>query len=313
MMPDPTDLVLNHGSIYLLRRLEGLLDLLISPTFELPQMESSEREPRSSHKASSGYPIDFELWSTLEQLAGAFRDSTLSIDQEFSDSIREEALCRFPTVLSFEEGAFKDVIEFLQSAAFIPHKQGNLNTEDFTRLIRQSRFDEVYESGRIVAALCRLKELCKPKGEDILRVLRFKSIFDSLTIEHFRSWNGLEPTKGESGVKVHQVPYPSYHPAVWEWSEAVYETKFYINPYRGEKSGNPTLHPRFLNIGAQGYLTPEAFFANADLDEVRQYMAICLRGEKWCDGHIAGEFERGVIQAAFQRLEQLFTQSKISL
>jgi hypothetical protein len=158
-----------------------------------------------------------------------------------------------------------------------------------------------------------LKELCKPKRADILRVLRFKSIFDSLTIEQFRSWNALEPPKGESGVKVHQVPYPSYHSAVWEWNEAVYETKFYINPYRGENSGEPIPHPRFLNIGARGHTTPEEFFAKADLDEVRQYMAICLRGEKWCDGHIAGDFERGVIQAAFQRLEQLFTQSQISL
>jgi hypothetical protein len=116
-----------------------------------------------------------------------------------------------------------------------------------------------------------------------------------------------------AGDKIHQVPYLSYYPAVWEWNEAVHATKFYINPYRGENSGNLNPHSRFLNIGAEGYPTPEAFFGNAVPDEVRQYMAICLRGEKWCDGHIAGEFERGVIQAAFQRLEQLVTQSQISL
>ena len=141
--------------------------------------------------------------------------------------------------------------------------------------------------------------------EDILRVLQFKSIFDSLTVEQFRSWNGWEPMEIEPAVEVLHVPYPSYHPAVWEWNEAVYDTRFYINPYRGEKPGDPIPHPRFLNIGARGHQTLDEFFADADLDEVRQYMAVCLRGEKWCDGHIAGEFERGVIQAAFRRLSQL--------
>jgi hypothetical protein len=311
MMPEPSDLVLNHGSINLLRRLEDLLDLLISPGFELLQIERSECEPRTGHKASSGYPLDFELWVTLKQLTEALKD--LDPHSSAIDSRLEEALSRFPTASSFEDGAFTEVFDFLQSAAWIPNHQGNLPTEGFTRLIRQSRFDDVYKSGRIVAALRRLKELCKPTGEDILRVLRFKSIFDSLTMEQFRSWNGLEPSKSESGIKVHPVPYPSYHPAVWQWNHAVYETTFYINPYRGDKTGDPIPHPRFLKIGAQGHPTPEDFFAKADLDEVRQYMATCLRGEKWCDGHIAGDFERGVIQAAFQRLEQLFTQSQISL
>jgi len=101
------------------------------------------------------------------------------------------------------------------------------------------------------------------------------------------------------------IPYPSHHPAVWEWNDAVYETKFYINPYRGEKPGDSIPHPRFLNIGDRGHPTPEEFFTDADLDEVRQYMAVCLRGERWCTGHIAGEFKRGVIQASLVRLGQL--------
>jgi hypothetical protein len=66
--------------------------------------------------------------------------------------------------------------------------------------------------------------------EDILRVLQFKSIFDSLTVEQFRSWNGWELMEIESGVEALHVPYPAYHSAVWEWKEAMNETKSYINP-----------------------------------------------------------------------------------
>lgn len=51
--------------------------------------------------------------------------------------------------------------------------------------------------------------------------------------------------------------------------------------------------------------SPDRFFASADLDEVRQYMALCFRGERWCSGYIASEFERGVVQAAFVRLAEL--------
>jgi hypothetical protein len=104
--------------------------------------------------------------------------------------------------------------------------------------------------------------------EDILRVLQFKSIFDSLTVEQFRSWNGWELMEIESGVEALHVPYPAYHSAVWEWKEAMNETKSYINPYRGQKPGDPIPHPRFLNIGDRGHPTLEELFAGADAGEV---------------------------------------------
>jgi hypothetical protein len=170
---------------------------------------------------------------------------------------------------------------------------------------RDRRFIAAFQSGLVMAALHRLQDLCQVSAADIEEVLRLKSVFDSLTVEQFRSWNGWEPWEIEPGVQVLHVPYPDYHPVVQEWNVAVYCTPFYIDPYRGTKPNEPIPHPRFLNIGDRGHPTPDEYFADADLDEVRQYMAVCLRGEHWCDGHIAGEFERGVIQAAFQRLEQV--------
>ncbi len=173
---------------------------------------------------------------------------------------------------------------------------------------RDWRFIVAFQSGLVMAALHRLKELCQLSAADIEEVLRLKPFFDSLTVDQFRTWNEWEPWEIEPGVQVLHVPYPDYHPVRQLWNLTVYCTPFYIDPYRevpGKEQGVPP--PRFLGIGNRGNPKPEEFFRDADLEEVRQYMAVCLRGEKWCDGHIAGEFERGVIQGAFARLEELCT------
>jgi len=171
---------------------------------------------------------------------------------------------------------------------------------------RDRRFFTAFKRGLVVAALGRLNELLEFSSEAAEVVLRLKPIFDSLTTEQFRTWNGFEPMDLPEGGTVLHVPYPEYHPVVTQWSTAVYCTPFYIDPYRevrGQSGGIPP--PRFLGIGERGRPTPTEFFADVDMDEVRQYMSVCIRGEHWCDGHIASEFERGVIQAAFHRLERL--------
>ncbi len=171
---------------------------------------------------------------------------------------------------------------------------------------RDRRFIAAYERGLVVAALRRLNGLLEYSPAAADAVLRLKPTFNSLTLEQFRSWNGFEPMELPEGGTVLHVPYPEYHPVVTQWSETVYCTPFYIDPYRevqGQEGGVPP--PRFIGLGERGRPTAEEFFAGADVDEVRQYMSVCIRGEHWCDGYIASEFARGVIHAAFQRLEEL--------
>ncbi|GMV88484.1 MAG: hypothetical protein AMXMBFR81_14150 [Chthonomonas sp.] len=92
-----------------------------------------------------------------------------------------------------------------------------------------------------------------------------------------------------------------------EWIASVWCTPFYTDPYGGLLGKDDEVpHQRFLGIGKPDRPSPEEFFAEANLDQVRQYMALTIRGERWCDGNIAGEFELGVIQAAFQRLALLY-------
>ncbi len=167
-------------------------------------------------------------------------------------------------------------------------------------------FAEEFSHGGVLRALHRLQTLCTCSPEHVDEILRFKRIFDELTIQQLYYWNDWERIRLPEGGEALHVPYPTYHPAIWEWNTAVFCTPFYIDPYReveGEESG--VAPPRFIQLGAPGRPNPEEFFKNRPLEEVRQYMAVGLRGEKWCDGNIASEFRRGVAQAAFRRLEVL--------
>ncbi|MFZ4508943.1 MAG: DUF6508 domain-containing protein [Fimbriimonas sp.] len=173
-------------------------------------------------------------------------------------------------------------------------------------------FAEEFKAGGVIRALKRLQTLCTCGPDHIDNVLRFKPIFESLTVAQFRHWNDWELFDLPEGGEALHVPYPEYHPEVWEWNAVVYMTPFYIDPYRevpGKKGGVPP--PRFMGIGKPGRAKPERFFKNAPLEEVRQYMAVCLRGEKWCDGYISSEFERGVVMAAFSRLEVLRAETTV--
>lgn len=313
MNKDVLEFEVNDHNINLLRRLEAVLDVISMPGFVLLPDDDSGYEPNCSHKLQSGKAIDYELWVTLGQLTGCFGELKCQFARGLSKVERAELFVRFPDSTSLVDCNFGDAFNFLRAATWIPHRHDNIDDREFTELIRQSPFDEVYRSGRIVAALQRKKDLCKPSELDILCVLRFKQIFDRLTLDQLRTWNGWESLEIEAGVPALHMPYTTYHDAIAQWISAVYSTRFYQNPYRyvpGLEHGVPP--PRFLKIGDRGKPTPEQFFQDANLDEVRQYMAVCLRGEKWSTGHIANEFKRGVIQAAFKRLEELFSQFQSS-
>ena len=140
---------------------------------------------------------------------------------------------------------------------------------------------------------------------DVEAVLELRPIFDSLTVEQFRAWNGWEPIELEGGGQALHVPYPDYHPVVSQWFELLYQTPFYIDPYTALPEDPKSDGVPFSVMGAQ---FPPEYFERATLDQIRRYMLLCTRGEKFCDGHIAGEFETGAIQAAFRRLAVLLAQ-----
>lgn len=170
---------------------------------------------------------------------------------------------------------------------------------------RDRRFIGAFCRGLILPALQRLNDLLEISPADIGAVLSLKPIFDSLSVEEFRRWNGWEPVDLPEGGQALHVPYPNYHPVVREWTIAVFCTPFYIDPYRGNPIGMAGTPTKFIGIGSPGRPTVAEFFADADLDDVRQFMTLIIRVERFCDGNIAGEFESGAIQASFHRLDRI--------
>lgn len=172
---------------------------------------------------------------------------------------------------------------------------------------RDARLIAGHDRGLLIPALRRLNDLLEITPADIEGVLSLKPIFDSLSVEEFRSWNGWEPMDLPEGGQALHVPYPEYHPVVHQWYELLYQTPFYIDPYAALPE-DPT--PDGVPFSVIGTYFPPEYFKNATLDQIRRYMLLCTRWERFCDGHIAGEFEDGVIQAAFNRLALLVEESQ---
>lgn len=215
---------------------------------------------------------------------------------EWHKGIFTQCLARFEDRAKFQEASLWDAITFLRAVTRFSRFPDNNDG---------GWFADHFATGGVNLAMSRLNYLTAPAVEDVERILAYKPTFDRLPLQEFIGWEGGDKIELEGGAEAIQFPWPKYHPVVHDWSEAVYETMFYIDPYHGIKDGEPIPDPKFLNIGEQDHPKPSDFFASSCLSTVRQYMAVCIRGEKWCDGHIAGEFERGVIQAAFNRLKEL--------
>lgn len=240
------------------------------------------------------------VWKTLEKREAerAVRLNHESPERYLAnvqpDQIRNMGLVEVLTLLRKATSAEPDIEEYNWTC---PGDQPQKQDPE-----RDQRFIDAYRKGLILPALRRLNDLLEITPADIEAVLNLKPIFDSLSVEEFRSWNGWEPMELPEGGQALRVPYPDYHPVVNQWFELLYKTPFYIDPYAALPE-DPT--PDRVPFSVMGAHFPPEYFENATRDQVRRYMLLCTRGEKFCDGHIAGEFESGVIQAAFNRLGQL--------
>lgn len=136
---------------------------------------------------------------------------------------------------------------------------------------------------------------------DIDRMLELLNVIEAPDVVPF-TWPEQEE-RIENGVKVMQWPYPDYHPVVDEMWQLLYNTSAYIDPYkvlpedpRGLEDGADTLSVLNNCPGA---------IPTATLNQIRRYLVLCTRGERFCTGYIAGEFESGSMLAAFHRLKEL--------
>ncbi len=278
----------SEWEINLVRRPEGHL-AFIDP--------AKGRSPKRAQRLT-------EVWKSLDHLLTELEPRRQKERVSWSRASLADALVKFDAPGALKSADLWDVLTYLRAKTVATLPVG----DDY-----RAWHTAFYSEANIFGALLRLSALTYPTLEDIRRVLSFKPIFDSMPIDLFRTMYGWEPiTLPEGGEALH-LPYALYHQAVWDWNHIVFSTPFYIDPYRevpGQRSGIPP--PRFFQLGKRGRPSPERFFAGADLDEVRQYMTLCLRGEHMCSGNIASEFERGVVHAAFARLAELYPWSEVT-
>jgi hypothetical protein len=114
-------------------------------------------------------------------------------------------------------------------------------------------------------------------------------------------WPTFEPTI-VNGKSVMQMPYPIYSPEVDELRSLFFVAAGSVDPY-GPLPEDPTQEGIPFSVGGTHF--PLEYFATATLHQVHRYLKLASRGEHFCDGHIAGEFESGCIQAALRRLKEL--------
>ncbi len=106
----------------------------------------------------------------------------------------------------------------------------------------------------------------------------------------------------KAGVRIINMPYPDYHPSVEAFRERMGALTSGIHPYLAlPEDGTPEDIP----FSVTGVSFPLEYFETATVDQIRRYFALLNRGERFCDGHIDGEFRSGKIQAALRRLRAL--------
>ncbi len=136
--------------------------------------------------------------------------------------------------------------------------------------------------------------------EGIDAVLAFLPVFEDPSFVPF-TWPPLRKSVID-GVEVTHLPYPEYHPKVDEFWRALAFFGGRVHPYNPLPE-DPTQEP--IPFSVLGAYFPIEYFQSATIDQVRRYFSLCTRGERFCDGYIASQFENGTLLAALRRLREL--------
>lgn len=138
--------------------------------------------------------------------------------------------------------------------------------------------------------------------EDIRRALEFLPVFES---DEFRAqpyqWHGGE-TREEDGKKIISMPWVKYHPQLERFWRLFYESSAYLDPYRplpedGWQEGEPF---SVFDINMD-----QPYLERATLNQIRRYLTLLSRGERFSEGTIAAAIDSRLFLAALHRLKAL--------
>jgi hypothetical protein len=106
----------------------------------------------------------------------------------------------------------------------------------------------------------------------------------------------------EATTAAERRPGPVYGSAFDELWKLVYESSLFIHPYAALPE-DPT--PDGIPFHVMGATFEPDDFRSATIDQVRRYLVLCTRGERFCDGHMAAQWASGALLAALRRFREL--------
>ncbi len=137
--------------------------------------------------------------------------------------------------------------------------------------------------------------------DDIDRALAILPVVEA---EGFVShtWDG-DGRSVVDGRTVTSMAYPVYHPVVRTLWDLGYDSSAFIDPYAVLPEDPEGTEP---GTGMLRVLPGPESMAAATLDQIRRYLVLCLRAERFNEGYIGAELkEGGRMRAALHRLREL--------
>jgi hypothetical protein len=133
----------------------------------------------------------------------------------------------------------------------------------------------------------RRTKVMGPTPQDIADLVAFLPQLSAPGFNPIVDWGGGE--KDEEGSFV--MPWPNYHPVVGEF-------------FRKAESECWTDHD-YEPIEAGRMLEDKKLIEAADLSQIRTILTYCVRGERFCDGHLGEMIEKGYVQRILKRLSEI--------
>jgi hypothetical protein len=136
--------------------------------------------------------------------------------------------------------------------------------------------------------------------EDVDLMIEALSFLDNPEFE-YETWIGSE-MRVQDGMEVWSLPYPQYSEAVDRYFDLCYESSCVMDCYvvLPEDPEGAIAGPELAEL-----FQTEREFYSLTLNQVRRYLYLCTRGEKFCDGYIGGQIRNGRLVGAYRRLVDL--------
>jgi len=175
---------------------------------------------------------------------------------------------------------------------------------DRTKLVDRGIVAKVAESGSSHRTGAEVDmSIHRPtKGVHRSAAEKLLAVLAEMEAPDFRFYEPAPPEPSHDPPTIVLGSGPTYHPVFQKLWELLYDSSLYLDPYAALPEDPKQDGIAFSVMGAS--FPPEAF-RSATLDQVRRYLVLCTRGERFCDGHVAGEWDSGALLAALRRFREL--------